>query len=266
MKNIVLSLILLAGLCSATQAQLQRLDTILLRRPLQVETAFGTATIEVKPLKAYFAKSAQIEAKPDKVIVFLEDEEKESKIGLNVAVVSTAKFKAMFAIKKSGGDFIPMATKANGDFYFFGSPGKYTLVLSESDPEKGQSFSSVEGEIAGVVVTDPIKPPPPAGDFGKLIEVAKESSAKMGDKETSLALSKAYAQAASEMKSLSDVNACMELARTYRRAVFAAIPREKRNLDWNSFVTDVAVELAPFQTSVESYSSALLAVAQALSE
>jgi hypothetical protein len=266
MKNVLLFLLAFASCCNVSQAQFQRLDTILLPKPQQVETAFGTATIEVNPLKAYFAKSAQIETKPDKVIVFLQDEEKESKIGLNVAVVSAAKFKAMFAIKKTTGDFIPMSTKSNGDFYFFGTPGKYTLVLSESDPEKGQSFSSVEGEIAGIVVTDPIKPPPPSGDFDKLIEVTKQASGKIGDKETSIALSKAYAQAASEMKSVSDVAACIELARTYRRAVFAAIPREKRHLDWNSFVTAVAVELSPFQNSVESYSFALSAVAQALLE
>lgn len=266
MKNILLFLLAFAGLCGESQSQFQGFDTILLPQPKQVETAFGTVTIDVKPLKAYFAKSAQVETKPDKVIVFLQDEEKESKIGLNVAVVSAAKFKAMFAIKKTTGDFIPMSTKMNGDFYFFGTPGKYTLVLSESDPEKGQSFSSVEGEIAGAVVIDPIKPPPLSGDFAKLIEVARQASGKLNDKETSLALSKAYGQAVSEMKSLPDVDACIELARTYRRAVFESIPREKRNLNWNGFVTEVAVELSPFQTSVESYSSAMLAVSQALSE
>jgi hypothetical protein len=265
MKNVLLFLLAFASCCNVSQAQFQRLDTILLPKPQQVETAFGTATIEVKPLKAYFAKSAQIETKPDKVIVFLQDEEKEAKIGLNVAVVSAAKFKAMFAIKKLGGDFIPLSTKANGDFYFFGPPGKYTLILSETDPEKAPAFSAVDGEIVGPVVTDPIKPPPPS-DFGKLIEVTKQASGKLNDKETSIALSKAYTQAASEMKSLPDVDACIELARTYRRAVFESIPREKRNLNWNGFVTEVAVELKNFQTSVESYSSALSAVAQALSE
>lgn len=263
MKNFLLFLLVFTSYCNVSYSQFQKFDTILLQSQ-KLDTVFET-TMSVTPLEAYFAKSAQVESKPDKVIVFLTDKEKDLKIGLNVAVVSSAKFKAMFAIKKSGGDFIPLSTKANGDFYFFGTPGKYTLVLSESDPEKGQSFSSVEDEIEGNVVTDPIKPPPPVGNFAKLIEVTKQSSDKMGDKETSIALSKAYLQAVSEMKSLNDLNTAIELARTYRRAVFAAIPREKRNLDWNSFVTAVAVELAPFQTSVESYSSALSAVAQTLS-
>lgn len=256
MKNFLLFLLLLVSCCNVSYAQKQS----------QVNTTFGTATITVSPLKAYFAKAVQVETKPNSVIVFLEGEEKESKIGLNVTVVSSAKFNAMFAIKKSNGDFTALSTKVNGDFYFFGTPGKYTLVLSESDPDKGQSFSSIDGEIEGITVTDPVKPPPTVGNFDKLIEVTKQASDKLNDKETSKALSNAYIKAVEEMKTLPNVDACIELSKSYRRAVFAAMAREKRSLDWNGFVKSVDVELQPFQSSVEAYSSALSAVAQTLSK
>lgn len=248
MKNFLLFLLLLVSCGNVSYAQKQS----------QVNTTFGTATITVSPLKAYFAKAVQVETKPNSVIVFLEGEEKESKIGLNVTVVSSAKFNAMFAIKKSNGDFTALSTKVNGDFYFFGTPGKYTLVLSESDPDKGQSFSSIDGEIEGITVT--------VGNFDKLIEVTKQASDKLNDKETSKALSNAYIKAVEEMKTLPNVDACIELSKSYRRAVFAAMAREKRSLDWNGFVKSVDVELQPFQSSVEAYSSALSAVAQTLSK
>lgn len=248
MKNFLLFLLLLVSCGNVSYAQKQS----------QVNTTFGTATITVSPLKAYFAKAVQVETKPNSVIVFLEGEEKESKIGLNVTVVSSAKFNAMFAIKKSNGDFTALSTKVNGDFYFFGTPGKYTLVLSESDPDKGQSFSSIDGEIEGMTVT--------VGNFDKLIEVTKQASDKLNDKETSKALSNAYIKAVEEMKTLPNVDACIELSKSYRRAVFAAMAREKRSLDWNGFVKSVDVELQPFQSSVEAYSSALSAVAQTLSK
>lgn len=248
MKNLLIFLFLCSNVAFA---QVSKLDT-----------KFGTATLDVTQLEAFFAKSAQVETKSDKVIVFLTEKEKDSKIGLNVAVTSAAKFKAMFAIKKSVGDFIPLDVKTNGDFYFFGTPGKYTLVLSESDPEKGQSFSSVEGEIIGSGTKPPIDPP--VGNFDKLIEVTKQASDKMSDKDTSKALGNAYKKAVVHMKSLTKVEDCEDLARSYRRVVFAAIPREKRNLDWNSFILSIDPELKQFRTSVELYSAALSAVAESL--
>jgi hypothetical protein len=229
--------------------------------------------VTVSQANAIVAKSAKIEQLSDRVALFLEGEEPERKLGLRIAVKSTAKFVAVRAVVVGQGRPVVVSRLAGGDYLLFGQPAIYAITVIESDPEKGLNFTDVESEIVGEKPTEPDKPsepdkpePPSNSDLAKLESVSREASKKLNDPKTSQALAAAYRKAALEIESASTVEAAKLIAQMARRQVLLSRSGASLAADWNSWMKAIEPEIMKHLGSVKSYQGAVLAVATSLEQ
>lgn len=234
------------------------------------DSPFGTQ-VTVSQANAIVAKSAKVEQLSDRVALFLEGEEPERKLGLRIAVKSTAKFVAVRATVIGQGRPVVVSRLAGGDYLLFGSPAIYAITVIESDPEKGLNFTDIESEIVGEKPTEPEKPiepdkpePPSNSDLAKLESVSREASKKLNDPKTSQALATAYKKAASDMEAATTVDAAKTIAQAARRQVLLSRSGASLAVDWNSWMQAIEPEISKHLGSVKAYQSAVLTVAKSL--
>jgi hypothetical protein len=228
--------------------------------------------VTVSQANAIVAKSAKIEQLSDRVALFLEGEEPERKLGLRIAVKSTAKFIAVRAVVVGQGRPVVVSRLAGGDYLLFGQPAIYAITVIESDPEKGLNFTDVESEIVGEKPTEPDKPSepdkpePPSSDLAKLESVSREASRKLNDPKTAQALAAAYRKAVSELESASTVEAAKLIAQMARRQVLLSRSGASLAADWNSWMQTIEPEIMKHLGSVKAYQGAVSAVAKSLEQ
>lgn len=218
--------------------------------------------VAVTPTSAITAQSARIEELSDRVAIFVEGEDPERKLGLRIAVQSTAKFVAVRAVIVGQGRPIAVSKLKSGDWLLFGKPAIYAITVIESDPEKGLNFTDVEATIGKPdKPTDPDIPPPI--DTSELFKVAKAATQLVNDPTTAKALSAAYKSAANELMQQT-IDEAKQIVGAKRRAVLLARTGESLRKDWNAWLVSIEPEVAKHLGTLEAYKSALLTLAKAL--
>jgi hypothetical protein len=227
--------------------------------------------VTVTQANAIVAKSAKVEQLTDRVALFLEGEEPERKLGLRIAVKSTAKFVAVRAVIVGQGRPVVVSRLAGGDYLLFGQPAIYAITVIESDPEKGLNFTDVESEIVGDKPAEPDKPtepdkpePPGNSDLAKLESVSREAAKKLNDPKTAQALAAAYRKAALDMEAATTVDAAKTIAQAARRQVLLSRTGSSLAVDWNSWMQAIEPEVSKHIGSVKTYQNAVLTVAKSL--
>lgn len=228
--------------------------------PAFLQAQFNTSA-EISAIEIITAEAASVEQLSDRVAVFLIGPDKTQRLGLEIAVTSTAKHVAVRARAVGGERVSVYKRKSNGRFFFFGNPGRYEIEIIEFDPERGINFTDEVGEIKPTP-GDPTKPPPP-GDFANLIKLASEKLRIVNDPATAILLGKAIRSTASQFgdKSLAD---CQSMIRAARFATLNSRPRDTLLINWRAFLEVVDAELAKIPLSPQSYAAACRALADVL--
>lgn len=197
-------------------------------------------SVEVSQVEAITAKSARLEPMTDRVAVFLTERDAGQKSGIVVRVNSNAKWVTLYV----QGQTIVKSKTVETDWILLAPAGKYTVLIAQSDPEKGLALEGKDVEIKGAT-TPPVDPPtdPPTGDFAQVTAAAKSAADALNDPPTRAALAGAYKSALSTIagKPYDDARVTVTTA---RRAALNARQGASLSVDWNSWLKAVDVELA----------------------
>lgn len=221
--------------------------TYLLLVCLCSNTAFSQVfehKLDMKQISAVIAKAAATESLEEDVAVFLT-EPKGQKQGIEFTFSTTAKFAIIRAANANQDQQKVTKSKLRPNTWFlFGNPGKYSITVIESDPEKGLDFIDAKFTIQGSTEPDePDKPiDPPAGDFVAITKASKDTADKLNDPTTRSALKTAYSSTIPLMKDKT-YEECRTLVVTARFSVLNARQGLSRTIDWESWKIAVDIEL-----------------------
>jgi hypothetical protein len=204
-------------------------------------TAFAQAeitTFTVAPFSAIIAKSAKIEQRTTDVAVFLTERVAGEQSGVFLTIASDWKFVTPY-IDVVGVKIEPSKT-TKSMFNMYAPPGKYKILLVESDPEKGLIFSNREVVVGTPTVTDP--PVVVPGDFAALIKATKDNATRLNDPKTRAELKAAYSDVMPLIvgKSYDECKSSIVAARFF---VFNSRQGLSRLVDWDSWRVAVDAEL-----------------------
>ena len=210
---------------------------------LLCQFAFGQfdLSVEVSQVEAITAKAARTEPLPDRVAVFLTERDPGSKSGIVVRVNTNAKWVTLYV----QGQSIVKSKAVETDWILLAPAGKYTVLIAQSDPEKGLALEGRDVEIKGTS-TPPVDPPidpPPTGDFASLTKAAKDAADRLNDPPTRAALANAYSAALTAIagKPYDDARRTVVMA---RQAALNARKGPSRLVDWQTnFLQVVDAEL-----------------------
>ena len=220
---------------------------------LIARTGFAQS-IKVEPFEALVAKSVRTIELPEGVAVILE-ESQGVKTGAYLKVTSDRKWATPVYDGINIGE-----TKTPGEWIMFAPPGKYRVLLAETDSELRPRYTWHDVVINGA------QPPtdPPTGDFSALTKASKEAADKLNDPKTRAALAAAYKTALTAAAGKPYANAQSIVTMARRTALQANMRGSDAN--WNSWLKQIDAELTKIVPAgdAEKYLQAISAIVKGL--
>lgn len=197
-------------------------------------------TIVVESFEAITAKSVKTLELPDAVAVILTERQPGVRTGAFIQVTSDRKWATPVY------DGIEIKETAQpGQWLMWAPPGKYRILLAESDPEirPRYTFHDVVIKVGTEPPPDTDDPtdPPPTGDFAALTKATKDAADRLNDPKTRAALASAYKGTLSLIQGKTYAEATDTVQKARRMVLL--IHMKGNPADWDSWRTAVDVEL-----------------------